>query len=536
MAQAVAALIAPGAGPLVAAGGGVVDQVPPWLKDWATTTFGTADKAVLIAAIVVVMAGGAALAGVLECRRPPLGQVLAWLVATAGAVVAASRPGASLWWGLPSLVGFGAAALLLRGAAGRLRDWLSEASTADAAAAARGAAPDSAAGPGRATSDSAAPESGASPDSVREATSSAGFRAIDRRRFLTFTGVTAAGAAVVWLGSLAVTATSRTVDAARRALRLPRPADPAPPIPVGANPAVEGITPYVTANPDFFRIDTALLVPQVDPATWRLAVTGEVDAPFELTFDELLALPMVERYITLACVSNEVGGDLVGNARWLGYPVRELLARARPRAGADMVLSTSADGWTAGTPLEVLQDAGRDCLLAVGMNGEPLPPAHGFPVRLVVPGLYGYVSATKWVTALKVTRFEADTAYWTTRGWSARGPIKLASRIDVPRTQASVDAGRVAVAGVAWAQHTGIAAVQVQVDDGPWQDAELAPAVSADTWRQWTFAWDAGAAGPGEHRLTVRARDVTGTTQTADEAPPAPDGATGRHGITVRVR
>ncbi|WP_158068958.1 molybdopterin-dependent oxidoreductase, partial [Cellulosimicrobium sp. CUA-896] len=332
------------------------------------------------------------------------------------------------------------------------------------------------------------------------------------------------------------TAGTRAVTAARDALRLPAPATPAPAVPAGADLDVPGLAPYVTPNDDFYRIDTALRVPQVDPDSWTLRVTGLVDEPFEITFDDLLALPLVEHHVTLTCVSNEVGGDLVGNARWLGYPVRELLARAGVQGGADMVLSTSADGWTASTPLDVLTDPGRACLLAVGMNGEPLPAEHGFPARLVVPGLYGYVSATKWVTELEVTTFADDVAYWSTRGWAERGPIKLASRIDTPRAGASVDARRVTVAGVAWAQHTGVAAVEVRVDDGPWEPATLAATVGPDTWRQWSYVWDAGAVGTGDHRLTVRATDADGTVQTADVAPPVPDGASGHHDVEVTVR
>jgi DMSO/TMAO reductase YedYZ molybdopterin-dependent catalytic subunit len=235
--------------------------------------------------------------------------------------------------------------------------------------------------------------------------------------------------------------------------------------------------------------------------------------------------------VTLACVSNEVGGDLIGNARWLGVPIGPLLRQAGPAADADMVLSRSADGWTCSTPLAVLTD-GRDALFAIGMNGEPLPVEHGFPVRMVVPGLYGYVSATKWVTELKVTRFDRDEAYWTPRGWSAQGPVKTSSRIDVPRPGAGVPAGTVAVAGVAWAQHRGIRAVEVQVDDGAWQPATLAAEASVDTWRQWVYRWQATA---GQHRLRVRATDGTGAVQVEALAPPAPDGATGWHEVEVEV-
>jgi hypothetical protein len=252
----------------------------------------------------------------------------------------------------------------------------------------------------------------------------------------------------------------------------------------------------------------------------------------ELTYADLLAEEHVEALVTLTCVSNQVGGDLVGNATWTGWPVRELLARAGVLPEADMVLSRSADGWTAGTPLEVLTDD-RDALVAVAMNGEPLPAEHGYPVRLVVPGLYGYVSATKWVTELKVTRFDADQGYWTPRGWSARGPIKTASRIDVPRAGDTLPAGEVTVAGVAWAQHRGVSAVEVRVDDGPWQRAELLAEPSVDAWRLWTWRWADPEA--GDHTLTVRATDADGEVQTDVVAAPAPDGASGWHSVAVEV-
>ena len=300
-------------------------------------------------------------------------------------------------------------------------------------------------------------------------------------------------------------------------------------VPPAASLDVPGITPYVVPNRDFYRIDTALVVPQMDTRGWRLRVHGLVDQEVEIDWDTLVSKPMQQALVTLTCVSNEVGGDLAGNAVWTGWPIRELLALAGPQPGADMVLSTSVDGFTAGTPLEALTDD-RNALLAVAMNGEPLPVEHGFPVRMVVPGLYGYVSATKWVVDLKVTTFAADVAYWTPRGWSARGPIKTASRIDVPASGGQVKAGRVAVAGVAWAQHRGIRAVEVRVDDGPWQRARLAAEPSVDAWRQWVLEWDAPK---GNHTLTVRAVDGTGAVQTEREAPPAPDGASGWHSVTV---
>jgi DMSO/TMAO reductase YedYZ molybdopterin-dependent catalytic subunit len=353
-----------------------------------------------------------------------------------------------------------------------------------------------------------------------------------RRRFLR---VMAGSAAAVALGAVAtavVRGTSLAVAAAREALRLPAPASAAPPIPADATLGTAGVSSLVTPNTEFYRIDTALVVPSVDPGGWKLEVTGMVEQPVSITWQELLAKPLIERFVTIACVSNPVGGNLIGNARWLGWPLRELLAEARPKSGADMVLSRSVDGFTAGTPLDVLMDPATDALLAVGMNGEPLPPEHGFPVRMIVPGLYGFVSATKWVTELKVTTFAADTAYWSTRGWSERGPIKTASRIDVPRDGAKVASGGVMVGGVAWAQHRGISRVEVMVDDAAWQPATLGTGISRDTWYQWSARVQLT---PGKHRISVRATDGTGAVQTSEIAPPAPDGATGYHSISVEA-
>jgi DMSO/TMAO reductase YedYZ molybdopterin-dependent catalytic subunit len=317
--------------------------------------------------------------------------------------------------------------------------------------------------------------------------------------------------------------------ASREAVVLPRPATPLAPIPSGAHFDVDGLSPFVTPNADFYRIDTALLIPQVETAGWTLTIDGMVDRRRTYTYEQLLARPLVEADLTLTCVSNEVGGRLVGNARWLGVPLRELLDEAGVQRRADQVVGRSVDGFTAGFPVAALD--GRDALVALAMNGEPLPLRHGFPARLVVAGLYGYVSATKWLKEVRLTRFDDDSTYWIDRGWAQQGPIKLASRIDTPR--GTVDGGRVAVAGVAWAQGRGIRRVEVRVDDGRWHDAELADAVGVDTWRQWRWAWDAV---PGRHRLSVRATADDGEVQTGDEAPPFPDGATGWHTVGVRVR
>lgn len=494
--ELLAAVIAPGASTIFAGGAAVIDVVPPGLKDFAVEWFGTADKAVLLGTMGVVLAIGAALAGWLERRRPPVGVVLLALVGVAGAALAVARPGATPLWAVPSVIGIAVAVPVLRAAVRSLEPARPAVTVLD--------------------------------DQEPAASSSAP----DRRRFLQITGIAAAGAVAAVVASQMVSAGGRAVEAVRERFRLPGAARPADPVPAGADLAEDGVVPYITPNDEFYRIDTALRVPEVDPANWSLRVTGMVDESFELGWDELLALPMTEHHVTLACVSNAVGGDLVGNALWLGYPIRELLARAKPQAGADMVLSRSVDGFTAGTPLDVLTDENRMSLLAIGMNGEPLPTRHGFPARLVVPGLYGYVSATKWVSELKVTTFDQDEGYWTPRGWSALGPIKVQSRIDVPRGFANVEAGEVVVAGVAWSQHIGIDTVEVRADDGDWVQAELAEVVGTDTWRQWRAVLDLDT---GDHRVSVRATNADGETQTEDTAPPAPDGATGWHTVAFTV-
>jgi DMSO/TMAO reductase YedYZ molybdopterin-dependent catalytic subunit len=353
---------------------------------------------------------------------------------------------------------------------------------------------------------------------------------VSRRRFLGWAGGATAIGALAALGGSALQAGARAVTAVRETFTLPAAATTAPPVPAGAELGIDGLAPVVTPNTEFYRIDTALQVPNLNPADWTLRIHGLVENEVVLTWDELIALPLEESHTTLMCVSNQVGGELIGTALWLGYPIRELLARAKPAGTADMVLSRSSDGFTASSPIEALTDD-RNAILAVGMNGEPLPLEHGFPVRMVVPGLYGYVSATKWVTELEVTRFDAQTAYWTDRGWSEKGPIKISSRIDVPRG-GSFDAGEIVVAGVAWHQHTGIAKVEVSVDDGPWREAELAAAINVDTWVQWRYAWNAD---PGQHVLRVRATSADGEVQTGEERDVVPDGATGYDAVGIDV-
>jgi DMSO/TMAO reductase YedYZ molybdopterin-dependent catalytic subunit len=492
----VASLFMGGAGnPILAVGSLVIDLTPGGVKSLVIDVFGTGDKVFLFVVLGLVVLGLAAAVGLLQVRKPPFGITLLMVVGLIGVVAATSRADAGLEAAVPTLVGVAAGIFLLRALVRRLMVWNSM-----------------------------------PPSRLAVAGSARG--QLERRGFLTMLVVAGVASVVVGAGARAMSAATAAVNGVRSALKLPAAASTGPTIGADATLDISGISPFVTPNAAFYRIDTALQVPSVDSAQWSLRITGMVEEEVEITFDELLALPLQERLITLTCVSNEVGGDLIGNALWLGYPIRELLARAKPMAGADMVLSTSQDGFTASTPLEVLTDDGTDALLAVGMNGEPLPLEHGFPVRMVVPGLYGYVSATKWVTDLKVTTFAADQGYWTSRGWTALGPIKLSSRIDTPRLGSSVDAGTVAIAGVAWAQHVGIAVVDVRVDGGDWKSATLATAVTADSWVQWSYPWEATS---GSHEIQVRATDANGNVQTSTEAPPAPDGSSGLHTLTVRV-
>ena len=323
--------------------------------------------------------------------------------------------------------------------------------------------------------------------------------------------------------------------------QAPPPTTQAPPPPPTTQPpparnragyydsTVTGISPIVTPNSDFYRIDTALVVPSVDVNSWELSVSGMVNNPYTMTFRELIDMGLVETPVTLSCVSNKVGGHLVDNAVWRGVPLADVLNRAGVKNGATQIVGRSVDNWNSGFPTEYAFD-GRVALVAVAMNGEPLPREHGFPVRLVIAGLYGYVSATKWLEEIRLTTWEGFDSYWVPRGWAKRGPIKTQSRIDVPRRGASVRAGRVAVAGIAWAPTRSIERVEVQIDDGPWVSAELSNNMSVNSWRQWVYAWDAT---PGKHRVRCRATDGTGSTQTSEIRPPAPDGATGWHTIEV---
>jgi DMSO/TMAO reductase YedYZ molybdopterin-dependent catalytic subunit len=495
VAEVVSLLIGGRGNPILAVGSLVIDLTPGGLKDFVIGIFGTADKIFLFAVLGIVVLALAAVVGIVQVRKPPYGITLLMLVGLIALYAAVTRADATAIDAVPVLVGVVAGVFALRLLVRKLEAWHQAAALAPPVS---------------------------SHNSVGQ----------PRRQFLTTLVIAGVSSAVVAAGARAMSAATTAANTVRSALNLPAAASTGPQLTAENTLDVDGISAFVTPNEEFYRIDTALQVPAVNPTTWSLRVTGMVENEIEITFDGLLALPLQERLITLTCVSNEVGGDLIGNALWLGYPIRELLARAKPTGGADMVLSRSQDGFTASTPLSVLQDENTDALLAVGMNGVALPLAHGFPVRMVVPGLYGYVSATKWVVELKVTTFDKDQGYWTSRGWTDRGPIKLSSRIDTPRQGAGVAAGTVVLGGVAWAQHTGISAVDVRIDGGAWKSAQLATAVSVDTWLQWSYAWEATS---GSYEVQVRATDLDGNVQTSALAPPAPDGSTGLHTITVTV-
>ena len=485
VAHLVAGWVNAAASPVVTVGEGLIDRSPTWLQSFAIRSFGVNDKQVLLLGIGVVIAAAAIALGDAAIRRPRSGWIGLAVLAGVGVIAALTRPAATVRDVVPVLIGAGAGALALRGmlhAAGR------PATAADHAPA----------------------------------------ESLDRRHFLWTAGVGTAVA--IGAGGVGGFLSRRfRADDSRASVRIPAPASPAPPAPAGFD-AVDGISSFFTPNERFYRVDTALLVPAVTAEDWQLRIHGMVDRELTLTYDELLARPLIERDVTLTCVSNPVGGHYLGNARWIGARLRDVLREAGVRPGADQLVARSVDGFTVGTPTAALLD-GRDAMLAVGMNGEPLPISHGFPVRVVVPGLYGYVSATKWVVDMELTTFGAYDAYWIQRGWAQQAPIKTESRIDVPR--GSVSAGQREIAGVAWAQHTGIEAVEVQIDDGAWLSAELAPQDTTDTWRQWRYAWDAT---PGQHQIAVRATDRDGAIQTPDPAEPSPDGATGYHTVSVSVR
>lgn len=489
--------------PVIAVGDGVIDLTPAPVKDFAIRTFGTKDKLALLVGIFSMLVAVAVAVGVVVRYSLIAAVVLMSTFAAVGIVAGLASPDPKPQVLFPAPVGAAAGA----GALVFARRFPGVARTG-----ARGRADTTA-------------------DAISGASSSAEHPILNRRKFLTLTGgLVAAAAATAALGRLLQSQLSAA--ASRAGVTLPSPATRLAPVPSGTSVGVDGVAPFVTSNADFYRIDTALTVPQVQTDSWALRVTGMVNEELEIDFEELLSRPMVEADITMTCVSNVVGGDLMSHARWLGVPLRKVLDEAGvdPKR-ATQIVGRSVDGFTTGFPTERAYD-GRDALIAVGMNGEPLPLEHGFPARLVIAGLYGYVSATKWLEEIELTTMEGFDAYWVRRRWGKEGPIKVQSRIDVPKGFARVPAGSAVVAGVAWAQPHGISRVEVRVDGGPWSDATLADELNGSTWRQWRWQWNAA---PGLHTVTVRATDKRGVTQTEQRAEPIPDGATGWHSVSATV-
>ena len=461
-----------------AVGGFVIDITPPAVKDWAVSTFGTADKAFLLVVIAVAVAALGWLAGVAQRRTGWAGALILGALGVGSGIIATLRPSSSTTSLIAGMVAALVAVSVLRWGIGRVVEL-----------------------------------DGAANAATDEPT---------RRLFM----IGSAGVAVGGLGLSAVEGVIRPAAVGRPPIDLPTPQTTSS-LPPGLQ--IDGLTPLRTPIEDFYRIDIAVSVPRREADDWELVIDGMVRNPYTITFTELLAMPMVERDVTLTCVSNPIGGGYVGSTRWQGVLVADILRKADPEARVEQVLSSGADGFTASTPLEVMLD-GRDAMIAVAMDGEPLTRVHGYPARLLTPGLYGYVGATKWLEKLTLTTFDEAQAYWTNRGWGETGPVKTATRIDVPANR--VDSGESVIAGVAWATHRGISKVEVRVDDGPWQEATLGEEVNDDYWRQWQLPWTADS---GTHQITARATDNAGEVQTDAIQDVVPDGPTGYHVRTVQV-
>ncbi|RSN39941.1 molybdopterin-binding protein [Amycolatopsis sp. WAC 04197] len=482
----VAGFISANASPYLAVGNGAIDLTPVGLKDFAVRTFGVYDKLVLLGGMAVVMVLAAAVAGIASRRSPVPGIVLIAAFGLLGGLAVALRPDLSPVALLAPL------ASLIAGVGVFL--WLHRLASATPHAEVAGAS----------------------------------------RRSVLLAGagaVVAAGAAGAGGQLLAGT---RDAESSRAAVGRLVPAEPAPPIPADADFAKLGTPTFLTSNRDFYRVDTALSVPQVRAEDWSLRLHGMVREEKRFSYDDIRDRPLIERTITMTCVSNEVGGTYVSTANFIGVDLGDLLREAGIQPGAEQIFSTSVDGWTAGSPVVAALDPERGAMLAIGMNGEPLPVEHGFPARMVIPGLYGYVSATKWVKDLEITTWKARRAYWLDRGWGEQAPIKTQSRIDSPKGFETVPAGKVRVSGVAWAQHTGIERVEVRLGaNGSWLPATLSREVGLNTWRMWWTEFDVPA---GSHQITVRAVDKSGYTQTDARAGTVPDGATGWHVISFTAR
>lgn len=493
-AHLVAGLINPAASPVLAVGSVVIDATPTPVKEYAVARFGTADKPILLATVTLVTLLAAAVAGALSRRRIWLGVGFIALLTALATAAAVMRPVATLSDAIPGIVSAAVGLAILLG----LRHILTRREPVTTSG-----------------------EDGHELPATAYPTSHDG-----RRQFLI-------GAAAVTVGAAGAAAFGQKLSSSDSVPQvvLPAPADTAAAFPPGIEREVPGITPLRTSNTAFYRVDTNLTIPRVRADGWRLEVDGLVDRPMTLTYPELMALPMIERDITLTCVSNEVGGGYVGGARWQGIRLADLLDRVGVQAGSDQLLSTAVDGFTIGTPMDVVRD-GRDAMMAVGMNGQPLPASHGFPARLVTPGLYGFVSATKWLARLTATTYAKDVSYWTERDWATDAPIKMSARVDTPRPLSTIKAGMTAIGGVAWAQRIGIAVVEVSIDGGPWQKTRLGPDVGLDYWRQWYLPWKAT---PGRHAIAVRATDRKDARQLSRRAKPFPSGSSGIQEVVVFV-
>jgi DMSO/TMAO reductase YedYZ molybdopterin-dependent catalytic subunit len=507
--------------PVLDVGDRVVDSVPRPMKELAIEWFGTNDKKALLIGIASILLGYAVVVGVLSLRRrfwPAIAgiSVFGLVGAYASQTTRRAAPIAAV---VPSLVGAIAAAGVLWGLRRTLQPRTLQPRTLQ---------------PRTLQSPMAPVETPTGQDTASVVTEPRSTVADadrgGRRRFISLSAAAA-------IGAIAIGTTGRrlrnrfSVGSSRQQLVLPQASRPLGIAPTTIAPDTQGVSPFFTPNADFYRIDTALSVPQVPLDSWRLKLHGLVDRPVELTFDDLLQRQLVEADITLTCVSNEVGGKLIGTARWMGVRLDELLAEAGIGSDADQIIGRSVDGYTCGFPVSALD--GRDALVAIAMNGEPLPLEHGFPARLIVPGLYGYVSATKWLSEIELSRFDQFDQYWVERGWDNIAPIKIQSRIDTPRGLSSVDPGTIAIGGVAWAQTRGIERVELQIDDGDWFEAKLADELNDVTWRQWSCAWEATS---GRHSIKVRATEKNGPIQTDERSEPFPSGATGQHQIVVLVR
>jgi len=542
--ELLAGLVGPNSSPVIAIGGAVIDATPRPLKDFAITTFGESDKIALVVGTLVLLAVFSMILGLLAWKRLRLAAAGVLVFGVLGAAAAITRPTGTVLDMLPSVLGAlaGAVALVYLITALSRRHATAEAPSrlaGDPAATDKPIATEK----GR----KAAAERASESDIERQYTDEtlvaklrerlAGVdrnaSSLNRRGFFVAGGL-AAGAAVVAGGAGSLLQRRFAVSGARDDITLPKPSSPAPDLPRGADLAesVDGLTPLFTDNDDFYRVDTAITVPQVSPSDWSLRIFGRVDQEVEFSFEDLINRDdLIERDITICCVSNQVGDKLAGTARWIGVPLKNLLDEAGIKNGSDQLVSRSVDGMTIGTATDSAMDT-EGAMIAIGMNGEPLPVAHGFPARMIVPGLYGYVSACKWIVEIEVTTFDAFEAYWVQRAWDREGPIKVFSRIDTPQGLRPVRSGPRMLAGIAWAQTRGIAKVEVKVDGADWAQAQLSPEVNKNLWRQWTYPVDFAA---GSHTIIVRATDQNGDMQVEERVDPFPNGATGWHNIVASV-